>query len=51
MDILSNEMIFLMTWIGWAGYIAAVFLVIMTLFDILRLKKESRNRKVTEMPE
>ena len=43
---LQREMIFLMTWIGWAGYLAAVYLVIQTLFDILRLKKERREKKI-----
>jgi len=48
LDILKNEMIFLMTWIGWAGYVAAVFLVIQTLFDILSLKKQRKERKIRE---
>ena len=48
MDILGNEMIFLMTWIGWAGYIAAVYLVIQTLFDILSLRKQKREKKIRE---
>jgi hypothetical protein len=42
MDLLGNEMIFLMTWIGWAGYIASVYLVIQSLFDILNLRKKMR---------
>ena len=46
LDSLSKEMIFLMTWIGWAGYLAAVYLVIQTLFDILRLKKERREKEI-----
>jgi len=42
LDILSHEMIFLMTYIGWAGYIASVYLVIQSLFDILNLRKKMR---------
>ena len=51
MDILSKEMVFLMTWLGWAGYIAAVYLVIQTLFDILRIKKERKKKKIYEVEE
>jgi len=49
LDLLNNEVIFLMTWIGWAGYIAAVYLVIQTLFDILRIKRERRKKKIYEV--
>ena len=49
LDILSREMIFLMTWIGWAGYVASVYLVIQTLFDILSLKKQRRAKKDGEV--
>ena len=49
LDVLTKEMFFLMTWIGWAGYLAAVYLVIQTLFDILRLKKERRAKKINEV--
>jgi len=51
MDSLGNEMVFLMTWLGWAGYIAAVYLVIQTLFDILRIKKERKKKKIYEVEE
>ncbi len=44
--ILSREMIFLITWIGWAGYMASVYLVIKTLFDILELRKKQKEGKV-----
>jgi len=46
LDILSKEMVFLMTWIGWTGYIAAVYLVIKTLFDIVSLRKKGKENKV-----
>jgi len=51
LDILKNQMIFLMTWFGWAGYLSAAFLVLMTLFDIINIRKKMRNKKVTEIPE
>ena len=51
LDLLGKEMVFLMTWIGWAGYVASVYLVIQTLFDIFRLRKEGNNKKICEVNE
>jgi len=48
LDILSGEMVFLMTWIGWAGYMASAYLVIKTLFDIIDLRKKQKEAKVYE---
>ena len=49
MDIIGNEMSFIINWVGYAGYIATVYLFIQTLFDIFRLKKERRDKRMFEV--